>query len=144
MIDNKLTEYINKIQALKLDLDNLVDEYSANDSVDEIIYSDLAHIGEVLETYLVDVEYYSKDTEICYLKKNKFAKFDALSGFDGKCLATLHCGSALELYAFDKYDECDKWFIGRVEHNKQKGYYFCCEDLDNPALHDGMRVRVRK
>lgn len=47
------------------------------------------------------------------------------------------CNTPLEVYSY----EYDDWFLGRIEYSNR--YYFCCDELDNPLLFSGMKVKIR-
>lgn len=71
-------------------------------------------------------------------------KFELIRQDTGKGLGWFFsCGDYLEV--FDP--ETDEWYSGRVEHTTRDsttGYYFVNNEIGNPFLYTGMRVRIRK
>lgn len=80
------------------------------------------------------IEYYTKPIREGKLKMNRAGKFDFIYA-TGEF--SLSCGNPLEINIDNIY------YAGRVEHTTDKGYYFYCDDLDNPKLINGMIARVR-
>lgn len=74
----------------------------------------------------------------------EFKKFELIRQDTGKGLGWFFsCGDYLEV--FDP--ETDEWYSGRIEHTTRNGitgYYFVNNELGNPFLYTGMKVRIRK
>lgn len=54
---------------------------------------------------------------------------------NGKCVATLTCGTRFNLYADDE----DITVAGRIEHHNINGYYFICDEGYVTYLYNGMQ-----
>ena len=76
------------------------------------------------------IKYFNKTSIIGYLKELPNGRFE-IENYE------LSCNSPLEIYS----EEYDDWFLGRVEYKDK--YYFCCDELDNPLLSNGIKVKIR-
>lgn len=117
-----------------------IEEESENLSFEEKkIFSKLCWLNEKLEDLEEDIKYYSKPTiegKLYLNENNRFA-------IDEKCF---HCGSPIEMYLYDIFEDSFVWCSGRVEGRNENGeniYYFLNNDGESKDLEEGDLVRIR-
>ncbi|UZW13229.1 DUF5348 domain-containing protein [Clostridium pasteurianum] len=148
MIKNKLyTKHLAAISILGEKIYDTLDNlpgHSGDETMEETeIRYILDSLAEKLTETKIAIEYFSKSVKEGYLRENSDGKFEI--DFDcGETSYPLSCGSSLEVYLKKDVEEDieQRWYVGRVEHTKDKGYYFY--GANKPSLYNNMKVRVRE
>jgi hypothetical protein len=131
----------NKMSLLKSELNSIFDNVPSKTLEDKIAYSNLEAIIDNLDEVISRINHYSKPVIEGTLREMDNGKFELIS--NGEYVTYFSCGSSIECFCYDEFDEEYKWFAGRVEY-KDGGYYFYCSDAGNPFLFTGMTARIRK
>ncbi len=146
----KKNKALSKIQRFRSELGMFLSEYndfrdieeeSENLSFEEKkIFSKLCWLNEKLEDLEGDIKYYSKKST-----QGKLYKQD-----DGRYAINdsnyFTCGSPIEMFLYDSWQDEKVWCEGRVEGRFENGesiYYFLNKDGDNKDLEEGDLVRIR-
>lgn len=141
----------NKISKFKSEIKALIRNYEYNQDLtweEKRILSKLGYLEEKLDDIQYDIEYYCKDVLKGKLYLNGSERFAIYNpdNFGNETYFT--CGSAIELYMHDIYEDEYMWHSGRVEayYNDKKGrnvYCFINSTGENKDLEEGDLVRIR-
>lgn len=121
---------LNKIKFTMTDIEKIINSDNVKSFEEKQICLLFENLIEDLKLVTHKIEYFSKTPISGVIRELPNGHFE-IRGFE------LTCGSPLEIFS----EKNDEWFTGRVEYDDK--YYFCCGDLDNPALYTGMVVRIR-
>ena len=105
-----------------------------DDAEQEFLREELQSIFSRLEVISQDIEYLAKP--IRYegnLYKNSIGKYELNKDFQ------FSCGSSIEAYIYDEYDEKYKWVASRIEHNGKDYYLYGAKNISL----DGLKARKR-
>jgi hypothetical protein len=129
-MNNNYVKILDKLSFTILDLKKSIDNTPHKVNEDQKIHILLDDLLDKLDYTTNLIMYFNQTAITGVLKELPNGRFE-IENYE------IMCNSPLEVYS----TEYDDWFLGRIEYNKQ--YYFCCDDLDNPLLYNGMKVKIR-
>lgn len=146
-MNNSYLKALERLRCAKSEIESLWEEGQEDNTgfENKQAYRILENFIENMDTAVYKLNRYSLQAVEGELHEDSYRnKFELIRFDNGKSIGYLFsCGDYLE--AFD--NESREWYAGRVEHttrNGVTGYYFYCNDLENPFLYNGMKARVRK
>ncbi len=128
-----------KIREFRKYLEGILNNSEAETWEDEKVRISIDRLADKLHDYEYTIKYYRKEPKKGNLRLNSRGRYEVND-------IELTCGSGLEMYLYDTYEECNMWFEGRVEarHDGSEAiYYFLNYDGLNKDLEAGDLVRVR-
>lgn len=146
-MNNSYRKALSKLEIAKSDIESLWNEgqKSNNKSFeDKQANRILENIIEEIDTSAYKLKRFTMPVIEGTLREADNGKFE-LYDDNGKYVTYFSCGSPIECYLYDDYEESNVWYPGRVEHKSEngvKGYYFV--GPDNPYLYNGMKARIRQ
>lgn len=145
-MDINYLKALDKLSFSKAEIERLWEEAQKQGKSfeDKQAYNILENIIGEMEAAVDRLKRYSLPTIEGKLREMDNGKFELLDD-SGKYITYFSCGSMIECYCYDEYEEENRWFSGRVEYkseNDQRGYYF--SGADRPFLYTGMRARIRR
>jgi len=114
-MDINYLKTVDEMSILKIKLEKIFKNASSKTLEDKIAYKQLEVIIDNLSVAIDRINHYSKPVVEGTLKELENGKFELIDG-NGKYVTYFSCGSSVECFCYDDFEEEYHWFAGRVEH----------------------------
>ncbi|MEG0775458.1 hypothetical protein [Clostridium sp.] len=116
---------------------------------ENVLLNRLHKVKDEMEKYLDRVKYFDGHVYEGTLKMDDHGKFylDYIDEDGLSSRKTYSCGSRIEIYLYDDYEESWDWSLGRVESGSEMnehGHKYIYYGSNKPYLEEGMKVRYRE
>lgn len=138
MVDRDFKEIKEKLDYINALIESAMGKDDRKGFENKKIYAKLEGLQSEIESVGEFIEYMNKKTIVGHLEEMEDGKFRCKE-FE----VQFSCGSRVEALIKSSEGEEAIWCMGRVEHNRDGGYYFYNYNGNNVYLYDGMKVRVR-